>query len=69
MVECARLESGYAARHRGFESLSLRHKQKVHREMGLLLIGVVEGFEADGEDCLERQSETRRAAEERLQVA
>jgi len=37
--------------------------------MGLLLIGVVEGFEADGEDCLERQSETRRAAEERLQVA
>jgi hypothetical protein len=32
------------------------------------LFEMVVGFEADGEDCLEWQSETRRAAEERLHM-
>ena len=45
MVECARLESVYAARYQGFESLTLRKLKQPHlREVVLVYVKVCKGF-------------------------
>ena len=47
MVECARLESVYAARYQGFESLTLRKLKQPHlREVVLVYVKVCKGFES-----------------------